>query len=663
MKQRIVLLLAVVLLCAGLAACSGSTTEKTQASAAEPSFVQKEEIPRNLHTPAASFAGGTGTQTDPYQIGDASQLALLAQHMSGNTSAAYGSACYVLTADIVLNDIPLAQWNGDVPVYSWEPIGGPSNIFSGTLDGNGHCISGMYIYEDATAQYCGLFARVSGTVKNLTIENALIHVNSGTYVGSVAGQVLSNGSVENCVSDALLQIGSGADAGGIAGQGGKITNCTFSGSLSQIDESWCHLGGIVGSQGTVIGCTNLGSITGYGYSGGIAGWSSNIDNCVNLGDIYGDTSGGIAGNMYKAGMGIEPEVKQYTIRSCTNEGTVSAITVAGGILGKLGNDEVDLTMHIIDCVNNGLVLCDAAIAGIVGTVSVERASAITVENCVNHAELTGKGKVAGIVCELKGAVLHQEGDFTISACINNGDLSSEDMYASGILTYFVVMGKETDLRVNILDCANVGSITSQKYAGGITCFTTAVSATGLKISDDSMVTIKGCANAAEISGLSSNSFVGGIAGNLGIAGMKTTVSDCTNSGTVTVDYTLTEEEIQQTLDGPVMAVSQMVGGIVGRIGEGLLLTTDHDNGDVSNVDATNPWIVLTDCHNTGILSATDYTMYRTAAGQQVWKNYIGGIVGDVCAEEEYSFAVKNCTYLGSDRGLGNVEYPDVGKAK
>lgn len=127
---------------------------------------------------------------------------------------------------------------------------------------------------------------------------------------------------------------------------------------------------------------------------------------------------------------------------------------------------------------------------------------------------------------------------------------------------------------------------------------------------------------------------------------------------------MTEEEIQESLDdGFVMTISQMAGGIIGRIGEGLLLTTDNDDGNASNVNADNAWVIFSNCHSSGVLETTDYSEYRTEDDQQVWKNYVGGIIGNTCAEDAYSCRVENCTYTGADRGLGNEEYPDVGQKK
>ena len=67
---------------------------------------------------ATAFAGGTGTESDPYQIANGAQLAYLAS--SVNSGETYEDKYFVLTANINLNGLP------------WTPI---ANSFSDALLG------------------------------------------------------------------------------------------------------------------------------------------------------------------------------------------------------------------------------------------------------------------------------------------------------------------------------------------------------------------------------------------------------------------------------------------------------------------------------------------------------------------------------------------------
>ena len=103
-------------------------------------------------TVAENFAGGSGTVEDPYQIANGAQLAHFASMVNGGQTGINGK----LTADILLNDISnWENWNESTEgLNSWTPIGSEANPFTGTLDGDGHSVSGIYI--NSTANYQGL---------------------------------------------------------------------------------------------------------------------------------------------------------------------------------------------------------------------------------------------------------------------------------------------------------------------------------------------------------------------------------------------------------------------------------------------------------------------------------------------------------------------------
>lgn len=161
---------------------------------------------------------------------------------------------------------------------SWDPIGSNSDSFSGTLDGRGHKITGLTITKDVLAQESrvGLFNTVSGTIKDLTVENAEIRVQYGysiadtggyTYWGIVAGMLTSSGTIDNCsVSGNMLVDYIGCiNAGGIAGGGGNITNCQsacdIDFTLSLSNSTWVIIGGITGYDGKIKDCINRGDVS------------------------------------------------------------------------------------------------------------------------------------------------------------------------------------------------------------------------------------------------------------------------------------------------------------------------------------------------------------------------------------------------------------------
>ena len=163
-----------------------------------------------------------------YEIGNYGNLVWLQQYIdAGNVNINAR-----LTANIVANE-NLLDSNGDVqgkPKYTWTSIG-RSYKFNGIFDGAGYSISGLYTYD--TQNYCGLFARLNGTIKNLSIVDSYFESNRCYYVSTFAG--ITYGDIENCYSSATV---SGRSmCGGIAGVTDReISNCLFNGKITTEDS-------------------------------------------------------------------------------------------------------------------------------------------------------------------------------------------------------------------------------------------------------------------------------------------------------------------------------------------------------------------------------------------------------------------------------------------
>ena len=138
------------------------------------------------------YMDGLGTAAYPYQISTADQLKLFRDIVNGTGGQALNrGACAVLTADIDLNNEP------------WTPIGkytddGTNNPYTGTFNGQGHTIKGLYVnLPDAAV---GLFGCLNGAaVRNLTVDG---YVQGCNTVGGIAGKASANiavpSTVENC---------------------------------------------------------------------------------------------------------------------------------------------------------------------------------------------------------------------------------------------------------------------------------------------------------------------------------------------------------------------------------------------------------------------------------------------------------------------------------
>lgn len=698
MKKTFATLMVLMLLISVFAGCSKNKTGTGEGtSIPEYEFLFRELPEATYITPASGFAGGDGTAGNPYRISDAAELALLHEKIVADEKELktdYATAHYVLTADITVNDTAdFANWETTAPAYSWMPIGLDSATFNGVFDGNGHTISGLYINtncgtadEESSNNY-GLFDTVNGTVKNIKIEKSYIAVSGRTCnVGSIAGLLMDEAAVENCSSSAVLYCYD-SSCGGIAGKtyGGvdssmvddgderevkysTVSNCTFTGKITQAkDKAMSDIGGIVGGcSGNIASCVNNGTLSFTGDNvdsvGGIAGrmGEGTVSDCTNNGTLACELkdgsnfaiAGGIVGKVFVSSAGSEKYMSRGAgITGCENNGTVAGQMYAGGIAGEVYNDHNDYCITVSGCVNSGVVTSKEYTGGIIGYLNgngdAGNGENIVLENCENKADLN-KGTVGGIV----GQFVSETGDVRIKGCKNSGALASEGQHCAGIIAYWLMNGSPSDCSIVMENCENTGSITSPLSAGGMISFMDMPVC--LEMGNNVSVTISGCVNSGDITVGQVNGYIGGILGNWGMANIATTIDNCTNSGTLAITAAAVVSEDDEEED--VMTISRIAGGIVGRVGPGLLLTTDSDSADNKNIQSADADLKITNCKSTGKLNVTDMDAEN-------YKNWFGGIIGNACGEDGFAVSVENCTYSGFDRGLGNEDLTDVGTKK
>ena len=185
-------------------------------------------------TIADSYAGGTGTRTDPFLISDGSQLAKMVNDGNDTTGK-----FYKLTGDIYLNDTSDSAWKDNNP-RAWYTRTDVSNIgFQGTLDGDSHTVSGIYYKGDE--RLLGLIpATTNGaTVKNLHIADS--HLESTSYgIAALIGFASGNITISKCYIHEDVTVISGdtssnESAGGLMGWGTgtyTVSDCAVLATLS-----------------------------------------------------------------------------------------------------------------------------------------------------------------------------------------------------------------------------------------------------------------------------------------------------------------------------------------------------------------------------------------------------------------------------------------------
>ena len=258
-------------------------------------------------TVAESFAGGQGTEAEPYRIGTAAQLAYLAKTVNEKTD--YTGVYFTQTADIDLGE------------KSRTPIGGAQGSFKGIYDGGGFSVTGlncdMIAAEGNAKEYAGLFGSASGaTIRNLRVTGS--RVRSNKFAGAIVGHGKNLMTIFNCSSK--IEAIDGASAGGIAG---RIDFSEFNSEERNLVVA-CVSDSNIRTTGNVSEDGNTGRS--YTYCGGIVGASiaTVVAYCTNNGDLdlipllnkaYPIWSGGIVGvngsNTF-----------QSSIYFCTNNGNI-----------------------------------------------------------------------------------------------------------------------------------------------------------------------------------------------------------------------------------------------------------------------------------------------------------------------------------------------------
>ena len=259
---------------------------------------------------------GDGSIENPYQISNADELYWFAALVIGDKSVseitiANPKSCAKLMNDITVNEGVLdasGNLNSGKPFIEWTPICN-SMPYSGTFDGQGHTVSGLYLDNTETA-YVGLFGSNCGTIQNVGVVDS--YFNGEDYVGGVCGMNWHDGT------EGIMSV--------------TITNCYNTGAVN----GRRYVGGVCGynkistgddgKQVLITDCYNTGKVSGYIGVGGVCGEnypdmldngnsSNSIMNCYNTGAVSGDYYvGGVCGdNSYDIYIETPPSV---TIMNC-----------------------------------------------------------------------------------------------------------------------------------------------------------------------------------------------------------------------------------------------------------------------------------------------------------------------------------------------------------
>lgn len=272
-------------------------------------------------TALAQFAGGSGTQEDPWQVANLEQLQAVGEHLDGHFNQ---------TADI---DASATETMNEG--LGFVPIGNDANPFTGTFDGKGFSIDNLHLNR-AGQSYVGLFGSVgpTGVLEDITLNQA--QVTASDYAGVLAGH-LNGGKISNSSTSGSI---AGPDrTGGLVGlseNGAEIFRSSSSATVTGPMDDSQRLGGLVGFSNAshVIESFATGAVSGQEILGGLAGL---IRNGASIVDSY--ATGEVTGNTRRAGglLGYIRDNPSTVVRSYA-AGRVFAETLTGGLIGERANN-------------------------------------------------------------------------------------------------------------------------------------------------------------------------------------------------------------------------------------------------------------------------------------------------------------------------------------
>ncbi len=337
------------------------------------------------------FASGSGTESDPWQIATFEHLDNVRNYLGAENADKHFK---LIAVTLDLDVAPYNTGNG------WEPIGMPGSSFTGTFDGNGNTIAGLFIDRGDTSNI-GLFGYTEGAkIRNLKLEGVKVtgKYNTGGLVGwnedteifncHIEGEVTGNDSVGGLI---------GSNYNGTVIASG--TSCTVIGKTGIV-------GGLVGyNEGNISGSYAEGDVFGENlYVGGLVGRSDigNITGCYVTGNVVsaGDYVGGLSG-FFKRG------VIYRSYATCS----VVGINYIGGLVGLSWSAEFNSSYAVGNV--SGNVDFGAYIGGLVGFLDE-----CDIENCYAVGSVEGWLEVGGLI----GSIYNSTISYAYAAGNVNGSI-------------------------------------------------------------------------------------------------------------------------------------------------------------------------------------------------------------------------------------------------
>ncbi len=245
--------------------------------------------------------------------------------------------------------------HNDPATPGWLPIGNDDEPFTGSFDGQGHTITGLYIDRGDT-DYVGLFGYLNEQAAVFDVMLEDVDVTGDGMVGALAGE--NYGEIND--SSANGTVSGDNRVGGLVGRNRGTVDTSF--AFVTVDGDHTYIGGLVGTNSQVSIVSNsyaMGDVTGHRYVGGLNGgnWGADsiISNSYATGNVSGDEDiGGLLGGS-----------NDGWVLNCYAKGEVSGDLRVGGLVGHSGGTSI-LNNIVQNSYATGDVTGNSRIGGLVG---------------------------------------------------------------------------------------------------------------------------------------------------------------------------------------------------------------------------------------------------------------------------------------------------------
>ncbi|MCI9561370.1 MAG: hypothetical protein HFK03_02650 [Clostridia bacterium] len=390
------------------------------------------------------FEGGEGTQLNPYEIENYTQLLNMRY---------YPDKCYKLTCDLDLSGI------------NHEPIFDANEYFEGMFFGNSKTVNNLTVATESN--FPSLFGMVSGGfISDLTLENVSITTTDyntqdertqyyvGTLAGYYAGRIDNVRVSGNIVVDGLSY--DGVTVGGLVGRAiGTIRDCNVDVRINVKNVFREHNAGMnlpfvfggmlgVGDSVKISNCHSQGEI--------------NVKECYYLeDDKYNKPTeiyiGGLVGYCFTLLNGNAEITESNTNITIIGDNHYNA----GGFIGYLEVNQ-DTAMRITGC----YVLGDITTGVVGGFICNGYAyGELLIENCYTDCEITGYSRAAGFIKHYTGST---------DKCILSNCYSLSNIKTHNVFDAEIIVGEAWGFgyqlsNMEIINCHTLGNINSYRGAG------------------------------------------------------------------------------------------------------------------------------------------------------------------------------------------------------